>query len=167
MVEITQNLLREYFEYCDGHLWWIKTNSVNGKGLVGQRFGYLNKNGYVYGTFFNHRLKEHRLIWFYHYGAWPKYNIDHINGVRDWNYIENLRDCEQVYNTYNRSGDKDTSSIYKGVYWLKRNKKWRAMITVDGKRLSLGCFSCQEEAAKAYDKQARLSYGNYGRLNFG
>ena len=103
----------------------------------------------------------------YHYGTWPNHNIDHINGIRDDNRIENLRDCEQKYNTHNRCADKDTISTYKGVYWLKRNRKWRAMITANGKRISLGCYDSEIEAAKAYDKSAKYLHGEYGRLNYG
>ena len=166
-VNITRQLLKDYFTYRDGHLWWKKSNSVNGKGQVGQSFGYLSVHGYICGTFFNNRVKEHRLIWLYHYGTWPNHNIDHINGIRDDNRIENLRDCEQKYNTHNRCADKDTSSTYKGVYWLKRNRKWRAMITANGKRISLGCYDSEIEAAKAYDKSAKYLHGEYGRLNYG
>ena len=41
------------------------------------------------------------------------------------------------------------------------------MITANGKRISLGCYDSEIEAAKAYDKSAKYSHGEYERLNYG
>jgi hypothetical protein len=62
------------------------------------------------------------------------------------------------------------TSTYRGV-WLKRDNKWAAQITYDGKQRSLGYFADEEEAAKAYDRAARAQHGEKARrcrmqLNF-
>jgi hypothetical protein len=45
-----------------------------------------------------------------------------------------------------------------GVNWLKKNKKWRAYITVDNKQINLGSFENKEDAIKAR-KDAEIKYG--------
>ena len=47
-------------------------------------------------------------------------------------------------------------SKYVGVYWNKQNKKWQAMIRIDGKVKSLGLYHDEKEAARIYDEQAAL-----------
>ena len=144
---ITQDLLREYLEYRDGHLWWIKYRS----GVkVGGRYG-ANNNGYIRGMFLGKRLYEHRLIWFYHYGQWPEY-IDHIDGNRSNNKIDNLRACSQQQNTYNTGSRPLSTSIYKGVHFRKDTNKWVSQYTHNGKNIHIGCFETEVEAAEAYRK---------------
>ena len=59
MVEITQELLKEHFEYRDGHLWWIKP--TNRRIKIGQQFG-TNNLGYRVGMLKGKRHKEHRVL---------------------------------------------------------------------------------------------------------
>ncbi len=46
------------------------------------------------------------------------------------------------------------SSIYRGVFWCKRDRQWKATIKVSGKTENLGAFGTQEEAAEAFDERA-------------
>jgi len=48
-----------------------------------------------------------------------------------------------------------TSSAYRGVSWQMREGQWVAQISVEGKHKSLGTFDNEEEAARAYDDEAR------------
>ena len=57
------------------------------------------------------------------------------------------------------------TSGYKGVYLHKPLKKWKAMITHNGKLLYLGLFSAPLEAAEAYDKKAVELFGSFALLN--
>ena len=63
---------------------------------------------------------------------------------------------------------KNNSSGFRGVYWNKSHKKWRAQIQdKNGNRKYLGGFETPEETAKVYDKAAKDIYGEYaGRLNY-
>lgn len=63
-----------------------------------------------------------------------------------------------------RSTRKKKSSKYKGVY--PSRGKWRARITCQGRGISLGNFSNEGEAARAYDRAARKIYGNLADTNF-
>jgi hypothetical protein len=58
------------------------------------------------------------------------------------------------------------SSQYRGVAWEKSNNKWKANIKYNGKRHHLGCFEDEKEAARAYDKPARVQHGLKAQLNF-
>jgi len=61
-------------------------------------------------------------------------------------------------------GHQNREANYKGVY--KKRDKWQAKIIVNGKRLSVGCFDTQEEAAKNYDFHNLAMYGEDVYLNF-
>lgn len=61
-----------------------------------------------------------------------------------------------------------TKSTYKGVYWQSRGNwgRWAAQIRVNGHLRSLGVFTDQIEAARAYDAAAREAWGEFARPNF-
>lgn len=85
------------------------------------------------------------------------------------NQKSNLRITTNQLNQANRTKDlfyKPTTSIYKGVGWRKGVKKWRAYITFNGKHISLGYFSNEKGAAKAYDRKALQLFREFARLNF-
>ncbi len=94
-------------------------------------------------------------------------NTDHINGNGLDNRRCNLRLCDQSKNGGNRKKqNKKTSSIYKGVSWSKRCKKWRTQIKVNKKPRHIGYFESETKAGKAYDEAAIKYFGEFARLNF-
>lgn len=58
-------------------------------------------------------------------------------------------------------------SVYKGVFWKTQQKRWRAQIQVNGKKIYLGNFVNKEEAAKAYDEASIKYFGEFARTNYG
>jgi len=60
----------------------------------------------------------------------------------------------------------ETSSKYVGVHWHKRNKKWEASIKLKNKKIFLGDFDNESDAALAYDKRAIEFWGESACLNF-
>lgn len=92
--------------------------------------------------------------------------VDHINGNSLDNRRENLRVCTQSQNLANSRKRKNCSSLYKGVSWNKKNRKWVAYINADKSRVPLGYFRSEQEAARAYDAKALEVFGEYAKLNF-
>lgn len=90
--------------------------------------------------------------------------LDRINN--DGNYLkENCRWVTVAQNLHNKRGCHNTTSIYKGVSKKKGDKKWKAKICKNGKDMYLGNFSCEKEAALAYNKKAIELNGKYAYLN--
>ena len=92
---------------------------------------------------------------------------DHINGRTLDNRKANLRSVTHMQNIWNLSkSSKIGYSKYKGITFHKAEQKWGAKICVDGRRISLGRFKDETEAAKAYDKAAKKYFGEFAKLNF-
>ena len=93
--------------------------------------------------------------------------VDHINHKGFDNRKANLRTATHRQNSYNRIHfRKNPSSKYKGVSWKKRTKKWNVQISHNGKREIIGSFDNEIEAAKAYDRAAKLYHKEFAVLNF-
>lgn len=90
--------------------------------------------------------------------------VDHINRNPLDNRRANLRLASKSENTANGGGW--GRSKYRGVAWDKRNSRWRASVTKDGRRKNLGRFDTEEAAARAYDAAARATHLNFAALNF-
>jgi uncharacterized membrane protein len=103
-------------------------------------------------------FKLHRLIWAYMTGEWPKGDIDHINGKRDDNRWENLRDVSRSQNLKNSKKRMDNASGVTGICKDSSRKKWIVTITSKGKTKYLGRFSSFEEAVEKREK-ANLLFG--------
>lgn len=73
---------------------------------------------------------------------------DHINGDRLDNRRTNLRVVTHAQNKQNLSSYRGSSSRFRGVCWESRRRKWRAYMTVDGRRFELGQFASEEQAAQ-------------------
>ena len=151
-----------------GHLWWIKPseNGVRTTRNLNKPVGTLHPAGYFRIKILSTNMSCHRTAWFLYYGHWPKEFLDHINGVKTDNRVENLRLASNQENQMNSKKQIGSSSKYKGVYWDNERKKWSSGIEINQVRKRLGRYVLEEDAARAYDKAARELFGDYARLNF-
>lgn len=92
--------------------------------------------------------------------------VDHIDGQRHNNRRANLRVCTWKENVRNGKPSRSSTSRFKGVYFATTLGKWVATIRCDGKKIYLGAFADEIEAAKAYDRKARELFGEFAYLNF-
>ena len=150
---LTREQLLNQVTYKDGKLY--RKN--------GTRFGTLALTGYRQGSILGKFYYEHRLIWFYHYGVWPD-ELDHIDGNRDHNKLENLREVTSQQNKFNTVSRPGSSSQYKGVD--KFRNRWRARYRLNGKEVHLGVFDTEIEAANAYDNAVREHQGEFMKENY-
>lgn len=58
------------------------------------------------------------------------------------------------------------TSRYRGVSWCSNAGKWRTQVQWHGVHRHVGLFTDEVEAAKAYDREARLVFGEFASLNF-
>jgi hypothetical protein len=97
----------------------------------------------------------------------PNLLVDHINHNGLDNRRQNLRLATHSQNLANRKKTTSkTLSKYKGLEFDKTTKKFKARITVKGKKIFLGSFNSETQAARAYDKAATKHFRNFACLNF-
>jgi hypothetical protein len=92
--------------------------------------------------------------------------VDHANHNGLDNRRSNLRIATWAENCWNkRKPIGRSSSRFKGVMWDKRRGTWHAMIGHNGRKIFIGYFDDEEEAAKAYDAKAKDVFGEFAALN--
>lgn len=123
-----------------------------------------NSNGYLRGTIGGATIAAHRVAYAIHFGNWPAGLIDHVNGIKTDNRIENLRLATQAQNLQNRGKNKNNTSGFKGVYWNKKSKAWLCYIGINGERKFLGTFAQATDAATAYAKAAASLHHEFSRF---
>ena len=128
---------------------WKRTT---GNTVSGHIAGTTSKKGYVCITIKNKTYLAHRLAWAICTGGdISGVVIDHIDGNKSNNEISNLRIGNQGQNCQNRkSGNKNNTSGYIGVFLDKRRGSWSAQITKNRKVKSFTGFKTPEEASEAY-----------------
>lgn len=153
---LTQTRLKEVFSYSERTGLFTRISKTGCKGVIGA-VAKSKINGYVVMGIDGRRYGAHRLVFLYVTGSWPKFDVDHKNGVTDDNRWVNLRDVTHVENMQNLRGPRsDNKSGYLGVTWNEKCQKWRAQIkTGDKKRLHIGMFERPELAHHAYLKAKR------------
>lgn len=114
-------------------------------------------NGYLHGPVLGRYILAHRVAWAIHYGDEPEHQIDHINGDRSDNRIQNLRDVPPRLNSRNRRiapGCEHSLGVAQG-----KSGNWYARIRGDESGLHLGTYPTQRAAVAArMNAEAALGY---------
>ena len=135
-----------------GKLFWLRDSKRARKGAEA---GCVKPSGYVNICIDYRYHLAHRLAWALFHGEWPKHCIDHINGARADNRIQNLRDIPKRENAQNVRLSRGKSGLL-GASWTPSANVWRAFIKVNGRSKNLGDFQSAEHAHAAYVNAKRL-----------
>ena len=157
-IDALKSLLR--YEPDTGLIYWI----AKGKGMIKKKpAGTKLHSGYLGICIGPKRWQAHRIAWALHTGAWPKDQIDHINGIRTDNRICNLREATNSQNGKNLGLSKANTSGVKGVCFCKQTGKWRATIKLNFKQIDLGRFEKIEDAALARNLAEQHYFNEWNR----
>lgn len=139
----------EDYERVAQYSWWVKAHP---KRVV----------KYAAGKVGNKLVTLHRFI----LNAPKGKQVDHKNHNGLDNRRSNLRLCSHSQNIHRRNMMKvNKTSKYKGVHRYKNGNCWCSAIRVDGKRMFLGYFDCEKEAARKYNAAAKKHFGEFAWLN--
>lgn len=141
-----------------------RKNKASGKWHIVKNKPNSHK-GYCQVAFNGTMCFYHRIIWCLYYGEDVKRGeiIDHKDGDRTNNKIENLRVCDINQNSYNRKRPCNNKVGLKGVHWNKEKRKYVAKINERGKSHFLGYYLLAQEAHDAYCEASKKYHGEFGR----
>ena len=153
---ITQEQVKSLFYYEDGELYFRDESGNKGKPLPAN---YVSKNSYKRVNIDGVRYRQHRIIYLYHHGVLPE-EVDHINGIKNDNRIENLRDANGR-NSWNTGIISTNKTGHKGVYVDTRTGKYRGQVKHEGKKYSTKRYAILEDAIKATRELRELLHGEF------
>lgn len=121
----------------------------------------IDKDGYCIVCLSKNKIKKmrkvHQLVaesFLNHTPNGQKLVIDHVNGVKNDNRVENINIVSSRENTHRKK--RVGTSKYIGVSWHKSKRKWQARIGIKFKRIHLGDFNNEIDAHEAYQKALSL-----------
>ena len=159
---ITKELLLNHLSYnkTSGKMFW--KNPTSNRVKVGQEVGTLCNTGHLKVRLIGKSLYLHRLIWFLEMGKWPDKHIDHVNKNKTDNRFTNLRECDDLLNSINRS-----RGGLMGCYFSKQKQKWIVDSKLNGVRKTKGGFNTEYEAHRYYKDVLLKSYNTKDLEDFG
>lgn len=158
---LTREYLKGILDYnpkSGEFIWRIR----RGKARRGSVAGKPHPHGYVVIGIGGYHYLAHRLAWFYTNGVWPS-ELDHINRIKNDNRISNLRIATRSQNNINAPVRSRSTSGFKGAKLDRRDGKYDACITFNGKSHHLGRFDNPADANRAYQKAAKKLCGEFAR----
>lgn len=147
---ITAQRLRELLSYDqDTGLFTRLSHGRGRRPAEGRPAGCKTDRGYIHIHVSGRIYKAHRLAWLYVNSEWPDGDIDHIDGDKTNNRINNLRSVSTSVNMQNqRSAQKRNASGFLGV--TVHGGRFEASIKLNGKNIYLGSYATPELAHDAY-----------------
>lgn len=158
---ITQQILQDLFIYDNGNLLWKNSqrkNTVKANSIAGN----LGQNGYYRTSVKGKLIYNHRAIFLFHHGYLPKF-LDHINGIKTDNRIENLREATYQQNNENKAMQKNNKSGCRCVFWHKTTNLWVVLIRKNNKQHSFGYYKNYDEACLIANQKRKELHGEFYR----
>ena len=164
--------LHTVFFYADGTLFWKKRPvehfpSIHywkrwNSRLAGKPAGSMT-HGYIMVRLGDMQLMAHRIVFCMFYGYMPE-TVDHKNMNRSDNRPNNLRPATVSENNRNRGVQKNNTTGFKGVRFVKDTGKYHAQIGYEGEYINLGQYDSPELASTAYKAAAEKYHGKFARV---
>jgi hypothetical protein len=124
---------------------------------IGDIAGTLRKDGYLIARFNGKQYLAHRIAWYLHYGVWPANKIDHINGIKNDNKINNLKYVTHKVNQNNQKCHRKKTVKYYTFH--KQRNKWQVRKRINGKLTHFGWFDTEELARQFIQNNIHLFLG--------
>lgn len=155
---LTQAFLKEKFNYdpATGIFSRISKRCRNPNGVQ-------DKDGYIRFRINGRTYSGHRMAWIYMNGHDSRFLIDHVNGDKSDNRIENLREATSSQNLHNAKRSARNTSGVKGVSWVPRLGKWVGRIHLQYKKHVVGYFNDIESAEIAMAAFREKLVGEFAR----
>lgn len=110
--------------------------------------GSRHSSGYLRVTIEGNPLVAHQLAWALAHGEYAGCPLEHIDGNRANNKLDNLRPATGATSSLERRNK--YTNAFTGVQWHPESCRWVASITAKGERHVLGQFVNEHDAASAY-----------------
>jgi len=157
-IPLTQNQFAivddEDFEFLNQWKWYALFDK-NTQGFYARRNDYTGNK--------HTSIRMHRIVFNIND---PKIIVDHIDGNTLNNCRSNLRVSTVSQNNSNRKPKWNSTSKYLGVHRSNNCRRWVAQISKNQKKIYLGIYKIEEDAANAYDLRAIELHGEFANLNF-
>jgi hypothetical protein len=151
--------LNTYFRYCDktGNLYWKISPCSKKPNKAGSLVGCIDDGGYLIATLKGTQYKAHRLVYKIVLKKEPPLIIDHINGNKMDNRIENLRSGENKVNNRNRA---DSNLVHEDGYFVVFHKLTQKYALLFNKT-HIGLFLSKEDAMKEVNNKPKCKEDYY------
>ena len=158
----------EEFRKIEGYDNYEVSNLGNVKNIKRQTLltQSLDKDGYRKLALFQNKkythFRVHRLValmWLPN--PLNKPVIDHIDGNKQNNNVNNLRWATFQENQFNKNLNSNSTSGVKGITFRKSSNKWEASIMLNGKNIYIGKYTNLEEAKQARKTKAIELFGEF------
>lgn len=159
---ITQEEVKNLLEYCEGKLFWKTRGYGNAPIKAGSIAGSICSRGYIRIKLKNKNYLAHRLIFLIHHGYMPDF-VDHVDGDKSNNNIENLREANRATNGWNRKPYANNKTGIKNIKLSKNSKSWLVNINVNKQRIYCGSFDDLELADLVAQEARDLYHGRFAR----
>jgi hypothetical protein len=119
--------------------------------------GCRSDNGYFHTAMFDKNYRNHRIVYAIanNTNDFQDFQIDHIDNNKLNNNPENLRLATCSQNKFNTGKQKNNTSGYKNIFFIKKTQKYISTVKINRKSIHIGTFETLELAIEARDEKIK------------